>query len=227
MPIAPLAACRAPRCPNRADDRGWCLQHAPPATLDDSHFGSGGERGGSVVHLVGAPASGKTWLRRQLAAALRVPSYGIDEERVRLLLPGEYWPRQDVLAWERLRAALARHPACLVETSGRSPNDAVLLRGWRVCRICCVAPAPVRAFRLRERVHRGYRLAQGQADYVARVLRVPAPSLPAAIMWHSEGEGESEGAPTGRERLAAVIAHVRVFLDGGPAGDDKMSMIPT
>ena len=220
MPIAPLAACRAPRCPNRADDRGWCLQHAPPATLGDSSSGSD-SRGGSVVHLIGAPASGKTWLRRQLAAALGVPSYGIDDERVRLLLPGEYWPRQDMLAWERLRAAMALHPACLVETSGRSPNDTVLLRGWRVCRICCVAPAPVRAFRLRERVHRGYRLAQGQADYVARVLRVPAPSLPAAIMWHGEG------APTGREQLAAVIAHVRVFLDGGPAGDDKMSMIPT
>ncbi len=124
-----------------------------------------------TVRVIGAPASGKTFLRDLLGKALDIHTYSIDDERLALMEPFEYWPTgRDHLAWDSLRQKVAQAP-CVVETQGVSPHDD--LEGFTVL---CVASYEVRRKRLEARVHNGYRFAaRWDRRYVYRLLKSPAP----------------------------------------------------
>lgn len=160
-----------------------------------------------VVHLCGAPGSGKSWLGAELARILDMPALSIDDERVRLLRPGESWPDNDGLAWCALEDGIDRMGRALVETSGLHGNDTILFGGRRVLRLLCRAAPVVRQARLIDRVRQGYALIGDQSDYVARLLRIPEPTIPVhAIVETSDGVDPS--------RLEALASRVAAFLDG-------------
>ena len=125
-----------------------------------------------TVRVIGAPASGKTFLRDLLGKALNVPTYSIDDERLALMEAFELWPSgRDHLAWSSLRQKVAQGP-CVVETQGVSPHDD--LEGFTVL---CVASHDVRRKRLEERVQNGYRFAaRWDRAYAYRLLSSTAPT---------------------------------------------------
>ena len=128
-----------------------------------------------VIHIIGAPGSGKSALRQKLTEALALPASGIDDERVRLLRPGERWPAESWLAWDALRRFADAHAdGCLIESSGVHPNATSMLRYRTVWTILCTASIKMRRQRLGQR-GRSYPLAN-QPDYLQRVMRVPEPA---------------------------------------------------
>lgn len=147
-----------------------------------------------VIHVCGAPASGKTWLRERLSTALGVPGFSIDDARRRFLRRGRYWPENDNASWRCLELLVEQQSACIVETAGTSVCDEVLLAGRRVFRILCRADAELRRARLLDRAKHGYRLSQGQPDYVARLMAVGEPSVSTDAAWHAGGDLESLAA---------------------------------
>lgn len=161
----------------------------------------------SAIHVVGAPASGKTWLRGHLGSALGLPTFGIDDERVALLRPGRWWPDDDAQAWRNLAARLACCPTVVVETSGRNHWSEVLLSGRAVLRVVCQADAATRYARCVQRARNGYRLAQHQYGYAEKMARAAGPDAAVDdLVW--DGAGELDG----------VVARVRDWLAVG-AGD--------
>jgi predicted kinase len=139
-----------------------------------------------VIRIVGAPASGKSTLRRALAAALQLPSFSIDDERLRLMGPGDVWPADDRQAWLRLRAAVELHPVAIVETSGSSTMDALVYEGTERFTILCVADAAIRRRRLIARVAARHPLAR-TPQYVERVSRQGEPvGLSVQAVWHGD-----------------------------------------
>jgi 5-methylcytosine-specific restriction protein A len=105
-------------------------------------------RSGSVViHLVGPPATGKTWFAYHLDNALGISMASIDAERIALgVKPGD-----DLAAWVALEDRLDCYSPVTCETAGVTPNDGPLLAGRHVYRIGCTASQPIRAQRLRQR----------------------------------------------------------------------------
>ena len=123
----------------------------------------------SIIRLVGAPATGKSYVAARLETELAIPSFGIDQERLRY-----GWGDR---AWVSLREKVAAARKCIVETSGHSRNDRVLCLGHPTLTILCTASRSIRAKRLRERVEVGYYLAAGQDDYVERLMKLGSPAL--------------------------------------------------
>jgi hypothetical protein len=144
--------------------------------------------GPGVIRIVGAPASGKSHLRLTLAARLGLPSFAIDDERIRILRPAEVWPEDDGPAWYRLRRAVTTEAPCIVETSGLSWSEAWLYDGAAVYTVLCHADPVVRRRRLVDRVADGHRLARTR-DYVARLMDLPEPDVKADATWPG---GDSE-----------------------------------
>jgi predicted kinase len=134
-----------------------------------------------IIHILGAPGAGKSTFAAALADRLGLPVFGIDAERIGLLRPGESWPRDDVRSWCNLEDRINDAGRCIVETSGLHGNDVLLLTGRRVLRVLCVADRAVRERRLQARTVEGYPLVGDQADYVARLLRIPSSSVRADV----------------------------------------------
>lgn len=146
--------------------------------------------GSRVIRIVGAPASGKSTVRRALAQHLGLPSFSIDDERLRLMGPDDVWPANDALAWRRLRAAIDANPAAIVETSGLSPRDQWLFDGIERFTVLVVADPWVRRWRLQARVASRHPLAR-TAHYVQRCweLGEPVGVTPHAI-WRGDAPAD-------------------------------------
>lgn len=140
-----------------------------------------------VVHVCGAPATGKTWLLKQLDARLGLPTFSIDEERELLLRPGQSWPADSLAAWVALEDSADTYSPCVVETSGLHGNSKALLAGRQVYTVLCTASLQTRQRRLQDRVATGYRLAGNQIDYVDRLLFMHQPNVQADSVWTSDG----------------------------------------
>lgn len=162
----------------------------------------------SVIHVCGAPGSGKSYLSALLADRLHVPALSIDAERVKLLRPGESWPANDALAWCALEDRIEAAGRAVVETSGLHGNDVILFGGRRVLRLLCRAAPAVRQQRLADRALSGYPLVGDQADYVARLMRIPEPTVPADLTIDTT-HGVTD------ETVADLAARALAFLDGG------------
>lgn len=158
----------------------------------------------AVVHIIGAPATGKSHLSAIIAEALGIPSYGIDAERLAILPLGTPWPADETTPWCRLEDHIDAQPLCVVETSGLHGNDLLLLAYRRVLRILCTASDEVRRARLEERTRDGYTLALGREDYVRRLMRVPRPTVPADLTLDTTHGSQPEAT-------AALLAAVRQF----------------
>jgi hypothetical protein len=138
-----------------------------------------------AVRIVGSAATGKSTLRVALADAMGVPSSSIDDERLRILRPGERWPKDDRPAWEGLRSMIEAGP-CIIETSGRSPRDAWLFDGVSTFTVLCVAEDHIRIERLIERVRTGYPFSW-LPGYVSRLAGEDPPALVPDLIWHGNG----------------------------------------
>jgi len=138
-----------------------------------------------VVSIVGAPATGKSYLRAALDQHLGLPTDSIDEERLRLLGNNENWPSDDLAAWVALENFTDAYSPCVVETSGLHSNDFVLFEDRSIFRVMCTAPDSIRKQRLEQRLTDGYRLARGESDYVEKLLLLPSPRLKADVTWDS------------------------------------------
>ena len=151
-----------------------------------------GHRTVRAIHVVGPPASGKSELRRHLSEALGWPSSSIDEQRLRLLRPGRWWPDDDRIAWAQLRRFIEAGD-CIIETAGTNRNLDRLLAGVKVLTIACYAPPSVRRRRLEARVRRGNRLARGRPDYVERLMAAATPTHPADLSWDGSRPASIKG----------------------------------
>lgn len=121
-----------------------------------------------VVRLIGAPATGKTFLRAALAAT-GAASLGIDDERERGL--------GGARAWDALRGKLLAESSAVVETSGVSPREASLYRPHdRRLVVLCVADEPTRRGRLIDRQRADAMLAR-DPGYVDRLLAYTDPDV--------------------------------------------------
>jgi hypothetical protein len=125
-----------------------------------------------LIHLIGAPGVGKSYVARRLGQALGLPEARIDQQRSRLTRPGDVWSwEQNERAWQLLMEAVRGHEAVIVETLGSSPREGELeAAAERVLRVLVTAPDDVRRRRLAERVRTGYMLARGVPDYVSLML---------------------------------------------------------
>lgn len=129
----------------------------------------------SVIHVVGLPASGKSTLGWKLAQALGWSFVSIDDERIRLLRPGRYWPDDDNVAWQRFYAkALSRDS--IIESVAPVP-----IAVHRT--ILCLAPSDLRRRRLIHRQRTGYPLARHNRRYVERLMAIPAPVVVPDAEW--------------------------------------------
>ena len=155
-----------------------------------------------VIHICGAPGTGKTTIAVALAARLGIPAFGIDAERIKLLKPEWSWPTDDVRSWTNLEDQIDAASRCIVETSGLHGNDVMLLGGRRVLRVICTADRPVREQRLTTRIAEGYPLVGDQADYVARLLRLPSPRLAADLIADTSRPGSVESIISRITKLA-------------------------
>lgn len=164
-----------------------------------------------VIHLVGQPATGKGYLRSALDAMLGLPGYGIDDERMRILRPGQSWPDDDLIAWVALEDAIDANTPCVLETSGVSANDGPLLAGRQVYRVLCMADDETRRHRLEARLHTGYRLADGVSDYVGLMLSRSRCTLHADITYNSAVRGLAATQPV----VDAVAAWLTATTEGG------------
>lgn len=127
------------------------------------------EPGRVIIRLVGPPATGKSVLRRYLAERLGIPAFGIDEERqVYGWTPA---------AWPSLAAKVTSTSACIMETSGNSPNDRAVCRGRPTLTILCLASQAVRKRRLQQRVEDEDPMTHDRPDYVDTLLALRPPSL--------------------------------------------------
>lgn len=131
----------------------------------------------SVIWIVGAPATGKSVLRTALARTLDLPAYGIDDERLAIMAPGEHWPANDALAWRSLAAKVAGSECCILETSGLSGRERSFLAGRDALVLLCVSSPAARARRLLARRQCGYRFAAGNRHYVRDTMRIAAPAV--------------------------------------------------
>lgn len=157
----------------------------------------------SVVWIIGAPATGKSVLRSALARTLDLPAFGIDDERLDLMAPGEHWPAEDALAWHRLAAKVSAADQCILETSGLSGKERGLLAGREVLVLLCVADRAVRVERLLARRRSGYRFAANNRHYVRDTLRLPPASVrPYLIVDSTHGIN-----------LGPIVARVQAFLE--------------
>lgn len=189
MPTTPKPGCRVPRCPWIAVERGFCSLHqslardtgageATAARFAAMQWYGISSRSSRVVHVIGAPATGKTWVCERLAEASGWPYWSIDAARERVTRPGRWWPDDDAVAWAMLRDFCeSGHPIVIVETSGRSPCDRVLMAGRVVVRVVCTADDATRHRRLAERVRDGYGPAARMGGYVAKLFASPPPEV--------------------------------------------------
>lgn len=162
----------------------------------------------AIVRLCGAPATGKTWLGNLLAERLSIPFFDIADERLAFLEPGRWWPRSDATVWRALKRKVDAVPACIVETSGHSPNDAVLCRGRRALTLMVVASESVRAARLRARCASGDPVIKMQRDYFVRMLRIGPPPIVAAATIRTDAlQPDAPG-------LTGLVDQCRRFVDG-------------
>lgn len=160
-----------------------------------------------AVHLFGAPGAGKSYLAGRLAADVSVPAFDIDTERRKLTRPGESWPADASLAWERIRAGIEDHAAgVIVETSGLAPMDGYLFDGVTVFRIRVHADDETRNVRLLRRVLDNDPVALGQRNYVERLLNYPEPPLTAKATW------DGSERPTQDRDYVDLLAAVQRFL---------------
>ena len=191
-----------PACAHCQSVQGGRLAGAArPASVQ---VGSRSGIGPRVVRLVGAPASGKTHLRNLLATRLGISSFGIDDERVRLLRPSEVWPEDDAPAWARLRRAATTESPCIIETSGLSWSDEWLYDGIVVFTVLCQASPEERRRRLIDRVERGERLTRTR-DYVAKLMALPDPAVQAAAVWSGIGPADNLAAEIQSWLTAALV----------------------
>jgi len=152
--------------------------------------------GQKIINVIGAPATGKTTLRRALAKATGLPSYGIDDERIRLLRPGRWWPEDDRQSWRNLWQRIGDQD-CIVETCNPIEHSASLLT------VRCMAAQGARRVRLGMRVGSGYRLAQGRRNYIEQLMRVSDPA-----------SGDCEWDGTKPHGLDGLLSAVETFLKG-------------
>lgn len=124
-----------------------------------------------MVHVIGAPGSGKSTVAALLGNALRLPVFSIDEERLDFIRPGDHWPwGRDHLAWTSLIAKYLQARHAVVETMGASEYEGKLeAAADAVIRVLVTAPDDVRQQRLADRVTDGYVFAR-QRDYVRKLL---------------------------------------------------------
>ena len=151
----------------------------------------------SVVRIIGAPATGKSTLRAVLSEKLGIPGFGIDDERLRIMAPGEVWPSDDRIAWLRLQTAINANDPCIVETSGLTARETALYVGHETYTVLCIAGIEERRARLIARVRAGHPLARLHG-YVRKTLLSPDPTTPVDVVWN--GSVPAPVAP-----LAAVI----------------------
>lgn len=145
-----------------------------------------------VIHIVGAPATGKSTLRKRLEAATGLPSIAIDDERVKVLLPGEMWPSRDELAWKAVAEHVNKYPASIVETSGVSERSRRMLEGHEVMTVMAKASPTNRLSRLRARAREGGPMIGNPQRYVQYLMRQDDPRLPADYIWRTDSPSDAE-----------------------------------
>lgn len=152
-----------------------------------------------MVHVIGAPGSGKSTVAASLGNTLRLPVFSIDEERLDYIRPGDHWPwGRDHLAWASLIAKYRQADHAVVETMGASEYEHKLeAAADAVFRVLVTASVEERRQCLADRVTDGYIFAR-QRDYVQRLMPMH-PLLAADI--------ETDG-----EDLAPVIAACESWL---------------
>jgi len=206
--LQPLCvSCHRIKSARARDPRRWTRPRDPQFAARQRDLAA--RAGSVVVHVCGAPASGKTTLRQALDRELGLPTFGIDDERLALLAPGAVWTGDDLAAWCRLEDALDAESPCVVETSGRHGNAALMLAGRQVLTVLCRADDAVRRERLAARVAEGYPLARGVTDYVDRLMRIGDPALTPDVVWDSSRPDDAA--------LANVIQAVERFLEAATA----------
>jgi 5-methylcytosine-specific restriction protein A len=161
-----------------------------------------------VLHLIGLPGTGKSWLRQAIEQRLELPCFAIDEERTKLLRPGEWWPRDDDLAWCALEDAANAYPRCCIETMGTHQYEPLLFNGRQVFTVLCTASPEVRRQRLQDRVRSGGRLVGGRGDYVDRLMRVQLPAIHTDAVWDSDPSDHAE------DDLDVLLSRVSAFMLG-------------
>ena len=157
-----------------------------------------------VVHIVGAPATGKSRLRDELYSELGLLPFDIVEARA---TQGIATGDASLEAWRELERELDVNSPCSVETSGHHGNDEVLLKGRQVLRILCRADDSVRRQRLESRVVSGYPGAD-EPEYVSRLLTISEPPVSADIVFDT----------TSNPNVAKVVEETRQWLRGRGAG---------
>jgi hypothetical protein len=142
---------------------------------------------GWAIHLVGPPASGKSTLGTHLSHDLAIPYMGIEEERLRLLSPGEHWPSDDGAAWAALRRRLLEAGTAIVETSGMAPaRDETLLGGLEIRRVFVTASPSSRTARLQARVNAGDPFVNDPRAYMRRLMLAPCYPVPSDLRWSGD-----------------------------------------
>lgn len=159
-----------------------------------------------AVRIVGAPAAGKSTLRRTLAASTGLPHIGIDDERQRLMGPDDLWPADDSPAWRRLRQLVEAGP-CIVETSGLSPNDRYVYQGVDLFTILVYADPWTRRRRLLARVRANDPLARTE-NYVARLWLSEPVGITPDVIWASDASATSDRVHALASRVEAFVAPV-------------------
>lgn len=137
-----------------------------------------------IVHVVGAPGSGKTTLAQALARDLGFPVASVDSERRKLLRPGQSWPRDDSLTWRAMQRHVEANPSLIVETMGGTPKSERLLEGRDVVTVLVSAPERIRHERIRDRARLGHDPMIGRPDkYVQFLTKIPVPEVTADAEW--------------------------------------------
>lgn len=137
-----------------------------------------------IVHVVGAPGSGKTTLAQALARDLGLPFASVDDERRKLLRPGQSWPSDDSQTWDAMRRHVESNLSLVVETMGGTANSARLLEGRDVVTVLVSAPDRIRHERIRDRARLRRDPMIGRPDkYVQQLTKIPAPQIAADAEW--------------------------------------------
>ena len=140
-----------------------------------------------ILHVIGAPGSGKTHFATALADRLDLPRFSIDEERVKLLKPGQHWPDDDADSWSALRAGIDAYPVTIVETYTLAPQ----LADYESVTVLVDTPATIRHERVRERAHQRGPLVGHPRIYFERLTSLPAPRVRAEFIWDGTADVES------------------------------------
>lgn len=137
-----------------------------------------------IVHVVGAPGSGKTTLAQALARDLGLPVASVDNERRKLLRPGQSWPSDDSLTWGAMQRHVEANPSLIVETMGGTPKSERLLEGRDVVTVLVSAPDRIRHERIRDRARLRRDPMIGRPDkYVQYLTKIPVPEVTADAEW--------------------------------------------